>query len=103
MITTIVYFDLSPSFTPDKARLAFSESAQKFLHLQGLIRKYFLLSEHGKSAARVYLWETRKQAEAFNSKAWKDFIRDKYGFPPSVVYYECPVVVDNHAEEIIRV
>jgi hypothetical protein len=103
MITTIIQFELSSSFTPQKARAAFAESAAKFLNMAGLIRKYFLLAEDGKSAASVYLWESRVQAEAFFTDSWKDFIAEKYGYRPTVTYYECSVVVDNLSGEIITV
>jgi hypothetical protein len=26
----------------------------------------------------------------------------KYGHRPTVTYFECPVVVDNHTDEVIR-
>jgi len=71
--------------------------------MQGLIRKYFLLSEDGRSAVSVYLWETRAPAETFLTEAWKECMVGKYGNRPKVTYYECPVVVDNHTGEVIKV
>ena len=101
MITTIVQFQLSPAFTPEKARDVFGNSTEKFVKMQGLIRKYFLLSEDGASAASVYLWESREPAEMFFTEEWKDFMVGKYGYRPTVIYYECPVVVDNRTGEVI--
>ena len=102
MITVICQFGLSKEFTPEKARAAFQESAARFTKLPGLIRKYFLLSEDGTSAGSVYLWESRKPAEAFFTEDWRDFIQGKYGYRPTVTYYECPVVVDNRSGEAIQ-
>lgn len=102
MITVICTFGLSEEFTPERARTVFRSSTDKFVNMEGLIRKYFLLAEDGKSAASVYLWETRKPAEAFFTEAWKQFMVGKYGHRPTVTYYECPVVVDNRAHEIIQ-
>lgn len=101
MIATVVEFQLSDAFTPDRARTAFRESAAKFLKMRGLIRKYYLLSEEGTAAAGVYLWEAREPAEAFFSEEWKCFMKGKYGDRPTVTYYECPVVVDNLTGETI--
>jgi len=103
MIVTICQFGLPESFTPERTRSVFRESTGKFEKMPGLIRKYFLLAEDGRSAASVYLWEDRAPAEEFFTEAWKDFMVGKYGHRPTVTYYECPVVVDNHTGEVIRV
>lgn len=95
MITVITSFKLDSSITPEKARQLFADSAPKFLNKEGLLRKFFLLSEDATAGAAVYLWEDRQHAEAFFTEAWKQFIQGKYGYLPEVAYYECPVEVDN--------
>jgi len=102
MIAVICQFGLSSQYTPERARAVFKESTEKFIGMPGLIRKYFLLAEDGRSAASVYLWESRRPAEAFFTEQWKDFMVGKYGFRPTVSYYECPVVIDNHFEDVIK-
>src|SRR4030067_2242308 len=74
MVTVICEFVLSPDFTPERARSVFLGSIDKFVNMKGLIRKYFLLSEDGKTGASVYLWGTRKPGEDFFTEAWKDFM-----------------------------
>lgn len=101
MIVTIVHFKLSDAFTPEKARAVFVDAVPKFVRMNGLIRKYFLLAEDAKSAASVYLWSERAPAESFFTEDWMQFMVGKYGFRPTVTYYECPVVVDNHTGEVI--
>jgi len=102
MIAVICEFGLPSSFTPEKARAVFKDSTGKFEKMPGLIRKYFLLSEDGTSAASVYLWESRTPAEAFFTEEWKQFMVGKYGHRPTATFYECPVVVDNHTGEVIK-
>ena len=102
MITVICQFGLSDEYTPDKARQIFRDSTRKFDGMPGLIRKYFLLAEDGRSGASVYLWESRRPAEGFFTEQWKEFMVGKYGFRPTVTYYECPVVVDNRFGEVIK-
>jgi hypothetical protein len=101
MIAVICHFGLPADFTPEKARGVFRDSTGKFEAMPGLMYKYFLLAEDGKSAASVYLWETREPAEAFFTEEWKQFMLGKYGHRPAVAYYECPVVVDNRAREVL--
>ena len=40
---------------------------------------------------------TRDKAQ----ETWGNYIRDKYGAPPSVTYFESPVIVDNLTREIV--
>jgi hypothetical protein len=63
--------------------------------------KYYVLSEDGATAGGVYLWKSRSDAERLYTKDWENFVRDKYGAPPSVMYFESPVLVDNISHEIL--
>jgi hypothetical protein len=40
-------------------------------------------------------------AKPTKEKEWENFVLEKYGVPPSVTYFESPVVVDNMTNEII--
>lgn len=101
MITALVQFKLPQPVTRDKAREIFLGTAPKYRDTQGLIRKYYLLSQDGGTAGGVYLWKSREDAERLYTEEWKDYVREKYGAPPSVTYFESPVVVDNAAREIV--
>jgi hypothetical protein len=52
-------------------------------------------------AGGVYLWKSRKDAEGLYTRDWENYVREKYGAPPTVTYFESPVVVDNLMHEII--
>lgn len=101
MITALVQFRLPQPITRDKAREAFSSSASKYTAVEGLIRKYFVLSQDGGTAGGMYLWHSLEEAERFYTDEWKKSIGRKYGTPPSVTYFESPVVVDNLVGEIV--
>jgi len=102
MITTLVQIKLSETLSPNKAQDIFATTAPKYLEIQGLIRKYYLLSEDGETAGGIYLWESRKAAEMLYTEEWKKFILQKYGSEPSVTYFYSPVIVDNLLGEIIK-
>ena len=95
MITAIVQFTLPQPISREKGREIFSGTAPKYREIPGLLRKYYLLSEDGRTAGGVYLWKTRKEAEALYNEEWRKFIQEKYGSTPSVTYFESPVIVDN--------
>lgn len=101
MITALVQFKLPRQFTRKEAGEIFSGTAPKYREQDGLIRKYYLLSEDGNTAGGVYLWKSRQQAEQLYNDEWSDFIFEKYGTRPTVSYFETPVIVDNETGEII--
>lgn len=102
MITTLVQIKMPAPMGLLKAREVFAGTAPTYREVPGLIRKYYLLSEDGKTAGGVYLWASRKAAEEMYTPEWHAFIRDKYGVDPQVTYFESPVVVDNLTAEIIE-
>jgi hypothetical protein len=102
MITAIVQFTLPQPISLEKGREIFSGTAPKYREIPGLLRKYYLLSPDGRTAGGVYLWQSRKEAEALYNEDWRKFIREKYNTDPVVTYFESPVIVDNLTGEIIK-
>lgn len=98
MITAIVQFPLQGPITPEKAEQLFNASAPRFRGLPGLVRKYYLLSEDGRSAGGVYLWESRAAAEAVYTPEFRRSIAERYGSEPTITFYDSPVIVDNAGE-----
>ena len=101
MITALVQFKLPQPISRETAREAFSGTAPKYRNVAGLIRKYYVLSQDGKTAGGVYLWLSQQDADRLYTDEWKQFIFDKYGALPSVTYFESPVIVDNVTGEIV--
>ena len=102
MITALVQFKLPKPMTRNEAQEIFSSTAPKYKDLQGLIRKYYILSEDGETAGGVYLWKSREDAERLYNDDWKKFIVEKYGSEPFITYFESPMIVDNLAGEIVK-
>jgi len=95
VITAVVRFGVRQRVGRAKAREMFATSAPKYRGVPGLVRKYYLLSENGRSVGGVYLWRTKQDAERMYSSAWRKQIEKRYGAVPSVTYFESPVIVDN--------
>lgn len=100
MVTVVVQYRLAPSLSPEKVKSYYEQAVTKFVKKPGLIRKYFMLSEDGRTGGSVYLWETQEQALAFHDESWKEFMRGKYGHRPQVSMFDCPIVVDNNSGEV---
>ncbi|MBL0125470.1 MAG: YdhR family protein [Betaproteobacteria bacterium] len=101
MIIVIVNFTLPKPITREEARRIFLSTAPKYQGVQGLLRKHYVLSQDGGTAGGVYLWNSRPEAEAMYTEAWRSFVREKYGTDPTVTYFESPVTVDNMAQQIL--
>ena len=101
MTTSITRFQLPPGVPVEAIKNGFREVAPKFKEPPGLLRKYFLISEDGKTGGGVYLWKSMEQARTFSEGVIRPMIKDKFKMDPSIEYYESPVVVDNLTSEII--
>ncbi len=101
MITAITTYPLPEPMTREEARRTFLSTAPRYRGVAGLFRNYYYLSEDGKTIGGVYFLKSRAEAEAMFNESWRAFMRDKYRADPSVIYFDCPVVVDNLTHEIL--
>lgn len=101
MITTITTFALPEALSVEQAKAIFLSTAPHYTTVPGLVRKSYVLSDDGKTAGGVYLWQSRMHAEALYTDAWRARVREKYGAEPHISYFSSPVVVDNATHEII--
>ena len=95
MITALVQFALASPISLAEATQRFESSAPKYQNLPGLVRKYYIRSEDGRSAGGIYLWESRAAAEAVYNGEWRERVAKLYGGKPTIVWFDTPVVVDN--------
>jgi len=101
MITTFTTFTLPKPITREEAKRIFLSTAPTYRGVPGLFRKVYVLSEDGRTAGGVYLWNSRWVADAMYTASWRSFGGEKYGTEPTVTYFESPVVVDNVSEQIL--
>jgi hypothetical protein len=100
VVTTVVQFKLPAPVSRDKAKELYTGTAPKYQKVDGLIRKYYLLSEDGGMGGGVYLWKSKAHAEKLFTPEWREFIKERYGADPVISYFESPVLVDNLTGEI---
>jgi len=101
MITSITRFQLPPGVPIEAIKNSYREVAPKFKNPPGLLRKYFLISEDGKTGGGVYLWNSTEEARSFSEGVIRPMIREKFKLEASIEYFDVPVVVDNLSSEII--
>jgi hypothetical protein len=100
MIVAIVTFNLPKASTLADITKTFQATAPKYRGMQGLLRKNYWMSEDGRRAGGIYVWESRADAERVYTPEWKTFVEGKYGAPPVIEYLHSPVMVDNRADAI---
>lgn len=101
MITVLTTFTLPQPITVEEARRIFLSTAPTYRGVPGLLRKTYVLSQDGATVGGIYLWNSRPEAEALYTEAWRSFVREKYGTEPTVTYFDSPVVVDNVTQQIL--
>src|SRR5262245_5241142 len=101
MITSITRFQLPPGIPTEAVKKGFLEVAPKFKHPPGLLRKYFLISEDGKTGGGVYLWNSMDEARTFSEGVIRPMTREKFKVEPSIEYFDAHVIVHNVTSEII--
>lgn len=101
MITTMTAFMLPKPITREEARAIFLSTAPTYRGVPGLVRKTYVLAEDGRTVGGIYQWNSRADAEAMYTDDWRAFVREKYRTEPIVTYFECPVVVDNVAGQVL--
>ncbi|MEZ5229103.1 MAG: YdhR family protein [Acidimicrobiales bacterium] len=94
MIVTVVRFQLTEPVSLDDARDQFGSNAASYLDVPGLLFKAYLRGENGETAGGAYWWADRASAEAKFNADWLAGVTAKYGAPPSIEYFDAPVIVD---------
>lgn len=97
MFIAIVQIPIEKRSKEDAVRAA-KASAPTFTRAPGLIRKYYLNGDQG--GGGVYLWESRKAAEAWYDDDWWVRAEKTFGVRPKLTYYDNYVVVDNECDEV---
>jgi hypothetical protein len=101
VITALTTFRLKTPLTKEQARDIFLSTAPRYQSVSGLIRKCYILSEDGRTAGGVYLWQSKADALEMYTESWHAFVREKYGSDAEVTYFETPVVVDNLVQQVL--
>lgn len=70
-------------------------TAPKYEKLDGLIRKYYIMTEDGRTAGGIYLWESKEKAQVWYNADWMKYMTEAWGEPPLLEYLDCPIVVDS--------
>lgn len=88
-------YAVPPQLDEAAIRQLFSDVAENYLGVPGLIRKYFGFSEDATSVVGVYLWTSKAAADAFYSPEWRLGVTERWGAAPARTDWVVPVVADS--------
>ena len=95
MIVAVVTFQLPEATTAEEMSARFQAAVPMFQSVAGLVTKYFYVSEDGRRAGGIYVWESRADADRLYNGEWRPFVEKKFGSPPTIDFLNSPVMVDN--------
>ncbi len=95
MIVAIVTFRLPNPTSLTEITKTFQSTAPRYQGMRGLLRKNYWVSDDGRRAGGIYVWETRADAERVYTADWTALVQSKYGSPPEIEFLHSPVMVDN--------
>ena len=95
MIIAQVRFPRSEPISLEEVTAIFESTAPKYKGRQGLHKKMYTRSEDGLIVGALYFWESRADAEATYTQAWREMVTSKYGTEPEITFFDAPVIVDN--------
>ena len=95
MIAALVLFKTDGSLTLDDAANRFNTTAPNYRGRDGLHSKAYIYAEDGSTLGGFYIFNSRADAEALYSDAWRARATELYGVEPTVQYFEVPVLIEN--------
>lgn len=95
MIIAQVRFPRTEPISLEEVTAIFESTAPKYKGRQGLHKKMYTRSEDGLIVGALYFWESRADAEATYTQAWREMVTSKYGTEPEITFFDAPVIVDN--------
>ena len=97
-VLSVVTYALPDDTDRATAVRMFRDSIPRYRATAGLLRKNVLYRDG--LGGGVYLWESRAAADAAYSDEWKTYMTGKYHHPPEIVFYECPITIDNEYDAV---
>jgi DNA-binding PadR family transcriptional regulator len=77
-------------------------TAHTYQGIPGLIRKYYGISEDGRSLFGIYLWDSRAAADRLYTAEWVAMVTKRWGTPPARQDWSTPMVVESAERRLVE-
>jgi heme-degrading monooxygenase HmoA len=95
-------YTMPPGLSADQIEALFARTADIYLGVPGLVRKYFGHSDDLARVVGIYLWETKEAADAFYSPEWFAGVTSRWGSMPDKAQWCIPQVVESAEGRVVR-
>lgn len=102
MHTVMWTFQVPEGTAKDSLRQTIKATAHTYQGIPGLIRKYYGISDDGKTLVGIYLWESRAAAERLYTAEWVAMVAKRWGAPPLRQEWETPMVVEAAEKRLVE-
>ena len=79
----------------------FRQTAERYVGVPGLVRKYFGHSADARQVIGIYIWQSRADADGFYSPERIDGVRSRWGSMPVKTEWEIRPLVESAEGRII--
>jgi hypothetical protein len=90
-VATLVTIPIPDAISRDKLVEKFKEAAPTYQKIDGLMRKYFIITDDGKFGG-VYLWRDQASADAWFTPAWAEQVKNLFGRAATLEWFDIPVL-----------
>lgn len=98
----VVWTYAVPSSLDETAiRRQFDAVADRYIGISGLVRKYFGLSDDGRSVVGIYLWTSKEAADAFYTPDWIAGVTERWGAAPQRGDWIVPIVAESAEGRVV--
>jgi hypothetical protein len=94
-------YQVPAELTKPAIQKQFTEVADRYLGIPGLIRKYFGFTEDGTSVIGIYLWTSKAAADEFYSPEWIAGVTHRWGAAPVKNEWEVTVVAESAEGKLV--
>ena len=91
-VATLVQIPIPQGVSRELVLDGFAGAEETYRNIGGLLRKHFILGSHG-TFGGVYLWDSKASAQSWFNDQWRQRVSDTYGNPPTVEWFEVPIVL----------
>ena len=101
MYCVVWTYKMPPGYSAGQIEELFARTADIYIGVPGLVRKYFGHSDDRLSVVGIYLWESKAQADAFYSPEWTAGVTSRWGSMPAKTEWQIPQVVESAEGRVI--
>ena len=94
-------YDMPEGTSAEAITDLFRQTADRYVGVQGLVRKYFGLSADARQVIGIYIWRSQADADAFYSPEWIEGVRSRWGSMPAKTEWQIPQVVESAEGRIV--